>query len=172
MPRYIDADEFKQRLADRDIFFPALYKNELNSTPTADVVPREECEKWYHEYHVMKQYFLQECKYHSETARLADYYEELYRNTAEAGESNVRLVTILKHVAVHGYEMRIASFRGTSIPEIKITNKHVPNKEGTVVVNKKDARQIMHEIGKIFEMFEGCRMSTMPEGEIEDAENS
>lgn len=42
MPRYIDTDELLARLADRDIFFPALYKNELNSTPTADVVLRKE----------------------------------------------------------------------------------------------------------------------------------
>ena len=42
MPRYIDADAFKQKLADRDIFFPALYKNELDEMPTADVVPRAE----------------------------------------------------------------------------------------------------------------------------------
>ena len=44
MARYIDADEFEQRLADKDIFFPALYKYELKSTPTADVVPKSEVE--------------------------------------------------------------------------------------------------------------------------------
>ena len=38
MARYIDADMFKKKLADKDIFFPALYENELNETPTADVV--------------------------------------------------------------------------------------------------------------------------------------
>lgn len=37
MARYIDADAFKRKLADKDIFFPALYENELNETPTADV---------------------------------------------------------------------------------------------------------------------------------------
>ena len=37
MGRYIDADAFKRKLADKDIFFPALYENELNETPTADV---------------------------------------------------------------------------------------------------------------------------------------
>ncbi len=42
MARYIDADVFEQRLEDKDIFFPALYKIELNSTPTADVVPKSE----------------------------------------------------------------------------------------------------------------------------------
>lgn len=42
MARYIDADAFEQKLADKDIFFPALFKNELNNTPTADVVPRAE----------------------------------------------------------------------------------------------------------------------------------
>jgi hypothetical protein len=42
MARYIDADAFKQKLADKDIFFPALYANELNEMPTADVVPKSE----------------------------------------------------------------------------------------------------------------------------------
>lgn len=42
MPRYIDADAFKQKLADKDIFFPALYKNELDEMPTADVAPKSE----------------------------------------------------------------------------------------------------------------------------------
>lgn len=45
MARYIDADAFKQKLADKDIFFPALYANELNEMPTADVVPRAEIER-------------------------------------------------------------------------------------------------------------------------------
>lgn len=44
MPRYIDADAFEQKLADKGIFFPALFKNELNNTPTADVVPKSELE--------------------------------------------------------------------------------------------------------------------------------
>lgn len=42
MARYIDANAFKQKLADKNIFFPALYANELNEMPTADVAPREE----------------------------------------------------------------------------------------------------------------------------------
>lgn len=42
MARYIDADAFKQKLADKDIFFPALYANELNEMPAADVVPKSE----------------------------------------------------------------------------------------------------------------------------------
>ena len=45
MARYIDADAFKQKLADKDIFFPALYANELNEMPTADVVPKSEVEE-------------------------------------------------------------------------------------------------------------------------------
>ena len=43
MARYIDADAFKQKLADRGIFFPALYANELNEMPTADVVEVVRC---------------------------------------------------------------------------------------------------------------------------------
>ena len=42
MARYIDADAFEQRLTDKDFFFPALYKNELDDIPTADVVPKSE----------------------------------------------------------------------------------------------------------------------------------
>ena len=36
MARYIDANAFKQRLEDKNIFFPALYENELNEMPTAN----------------------------------------------------------------------------------------------------------------------------------------
>lgn len=43
MARYIDADVFKKKLAEKDIFFPALYENELNETPTADVVEVVRC---------------------------------------------------------------------------------------------------------------------------------
>lgn len=45
MARYIDADAFKQKLADKDIFFPALYKNELDEMPIADAVPKSEIEE-------------------------------------------------------------------------------------------------------------------------------
>ena len=45
MARYIDADEYEQKLADKDIFFPALYKNELNDMPTAEVVAKGEVMK-------------------------------------------------------------------------------------------------------------------------------
>lgn len=45
MARYIDADAYEQKLADKDIFFPALYKNELNDMPTAEVVAKGEVMK-------------------------------------------------------------------------------------------------------------------------------
>lgn len=43
MPRYIDADAYEERLADKNIYFPALYRNELINMPTADVVEVVRC---------------------------------------------------------------------------------------------------------------------------------
>lgn len=42
--------------------------------PAADVVPRAEVEKWYHEYHIIKDKLRQEKMYHRETEKLADKY--------------------------------------------------------------------------------------------------
>lgn len=42
MARYIDADAYEERLADKNIYFPALYRNELIDMPTADVAPKSE----------------------------------------------------------------------------------------------------------------------------------
>ena len=40
----------------------------------ADVVPRSECEKWYAEYHKVKEDLKQEKMYHRSTEKLADRY--------------------------------------------------------------------------------------------------
>ena len=44
MPRYIDADRFKQDLINKG-FYPAIVKNAIENAPTEDVVPRSELEK-------------------------------------------------------------------------------------------------------------------------------
>lgn len=46
----------------------------LDKLPTADVVPRSECEKWYAEYHKVKEDLKQEKMYHRSTEKLADRY--------------------------------------------------------------------------------------------------
>lgn len=45
MARYIDADAYEERLADKNIFFPSLYRNELRDMPTADVAPKSEVDR-------------------------------------------------------------------------------------------------------------------------------
>lgn len=46
----------------------------IASIPTADVVPKSEADKWYYEYHAIKDELKQEKVYHSETDKLADRY--------------------------------------------------------------------------------------------------
>lgn len=54
---------------------------------TADVVPRSECEKWYAEYHKIKEELKQEKIYHRETEKLCDrYFVELEQAKQEVAE--------------------------------------------------------------------------------------
>lgn len=46
----------------------------IDDAPTADVVPKAEADKWYHEYHVIKDELKTEKMYHRETEKLADKY--------------------------------------------------------------------------------------------------
>lgn len=78
MPRYIDIDnaikivtkamecgEYKKLI---DV------SNALYEAPTADVVPKAEADKWYYEYHAIKDELKTEKMYHRETEKLADKY--------------------------------------------------------------------------------------------------
>lgn len=57
---------------------------EIQNLPTADVVPKSEVDKWYHEYHAIKYALKQEKMYHRETEKLADkYFVELQTAKAE-----------------------------------------------------------------------------------------
>lgn len=57
---------------------------ETYEIPTADVVPKSEVEKWYHEYHAIKDELKQEKMYHKETEKLVDKYcTELEKSKAE-----------------------------------------------------------------------------------------
>ena len=56
----------------------------IEDLPSADVVPKSEVEKWYHEYHAIKDELKQEKMYHKETEKLVDKYcTELEKSKAE-----------------------------------------------------------------------------------------
>lgn len=83
MARYIDADKLIKTLFPIGLIDDGKYtinakavKYAIDNTPTADVVPREECEKWYHEYHVIKDALKQEKEYHRSTEKLAEIFKK------------------------------------------------------------------------------------------------
>lgn len=83
MPRYKDIDAILKKLPD-DLPYKASVKRVLMQAPEADVVPREECEKWYHEYHKIKDELRQEKEYHRATEKAADkYFADLQTAKAE-----------------------------------------------------------------------------------------
>ena len=56
----------------------------VNEQLTADVAPKSEVDKWYHEYHAIKDELKQEKMYHRETEKLADkYFNELQTAKSE-----------------------------------------------------------------------------------------
>lgn len=87
MPRYIDADALIEDIK-RIYCTDCNNYNEIrckacgtedalrmiDDAPTADVVPKAEADKWYHEYHVIKDELKTEKMYHRETEKLADKY--------------------------------------------------------------------------------------------------
>ena len=93
MARYIDADMLIERLKVSPIFqdfgtdgyfIRDMVIDLVECRQTADVVPRAECEKWYHEYHKIKENFKQEKEYHRSTEKLSDkYHTELQAAKAE-----------------------------------------------------------------------------------------
>lgn len=87
MARYIDADKLAEYITTTYCKNCDIYDGEkCNACPmndalnyietfqTADVVPRAECEKWYHEYHGIKDALKQEKEYSRSTEKLADKY--------------------------------------------------------------------------------------------------
>lgn len=78
MPRYIDIDNAIKIVtkAMEGGEYNALIKvtNALKEAPCANVVPKEEADEWYHEYHVIKDALKTEKMYHRETEKLADKY--------------------------------------------------------------------------------------------------
>ena len=74
MTNYIDKDKLIRDLIDNRNFYPAIVKNAIEHAPTEDVVPRSEVEKWYAEYHKVKEDLKQEKMYHKATEKLADKY--------------------------------------------------------------------------------------------------
>ncbi len=91
MPRYIDADALLEELKSRKLIFEestlveeaiaeqcSVFEEAIEEAPTADVVPKSEVDKWYHEYHAIKDDLKQEKMYHRNTEKLADkYFNEL-----------------------------------------------------------------------------------------------
>ena len=56
----------------------------IDKMPTADVAPKSDVDKWYHEYHAIKDELKQEKMYHRETEKLADkYFNELQTAKSE-----------------------------------------------------------------------------------------
>ena len=92
MARYTDLDKIIAKLdadtTDPNEMFPIHWmKTWLNMQPTADVAPRSEVDKWYHEYHVIKDELKQEKAYHRETEKSADrYFTELQEAKKERDE--------------------------------------------------------------------------------------
>lgn len=90
MERYINVNDitlkgvavFDENL---DLLIPLSdVRKALQLAPTADVVPRGEVDKWYHEYHAIKDELKQEKMYHRETEKLADkYFNELQTAKSE-----------------------------------------------------------------------------------------
>ena len=65
----------------------------IDRMPTVDVVPKSECEKWYHEYQVTKEELKQEKAYHKETEKLADRYcVELHTAKSEVAREIVEII--------------------------------------------------------------------------------
>ena len=79
MARYIDADalnidiDLSKGITVYDIVISVV--KAVKEAPTADVVERSECEKWYHEYHVIKDALKKEKEYHRSTEKLANKYQ-------------------------------------------------------------------------------------------------
>ena len=82
MPRYVDIDDVE--VSDYVTVWDCncsefgrqtvMAVDDLQYLPTADVVPKSEADKWYHEYHAIKDELKQEKMYHRETEKLADRY--------------------------------------------------------------------------------------------------
>lgn len=73
MAKHVNVDELLNKLPD-DLPYKSSVKRVLIQAPTTDVVPKSEVDKWYHEYHVIKDALTQEKMYHRETEKLADKY--------------------------------------------------------------------------------------------------
>ena len=74
MPRYIDADLFERKMnhiLKTYVQSPTLTKKFKDALKS---VPKSEVDKWYYEYHAIKDELKQEKMYHGETEKLADRY--------------------------------------------------------------------------------------------------
>ena len=75
-PRYIDANILEQKVSKPSMF--DINKDDvlalISEIPTADVVPKSECDKWYGEYHHIKSELIKEKMYHRSTEKLAEKY--------------------------------------------------------------------------------------------------
>lgn len=78
-----------------------VFRRCVETCPAADVVPREECEKWYHEYHKIKDELRQEKEYHRATEKAADkYFADLQTAKADvAREIFEEIETLIGHTA-------------------------------------------------------------------------
>lgn len=98
MPRYIDLDKVIQDVESVGAYcseaetVKELCLLEIKEQTIADVVPRAEVEKWYAEYHKVKEDLKQEKMYHRATEKLADrYLIELNQTKQEIEKLSIEL---------------------------------------------------------------------------------
>jgi len=78
--KYVKLDDVLKLLNRNSITKAITFSNGISiydsvqNLPTADVVPKSECDKWHHEYHAIKGELKQERLYHKATEKLADKY--------------------------------------------------------------------------------------------------
>lgn len=82
MARYIDENDVYKLVEPTGT--ARVHCSQIDALQRADVVPKSEVDRWYHEYHVIKDELKQEKAYHRETNKLADkYFVELQTAKSE-----------------------------------------------------------------------------------------
>ena len=97
MPRYIDEKDVYALVEPSGI--ARVHCSQIDKLPRADVVPKSEVDKWYHEYHAIKDELKQEKMYHRETEKLVDKYcTELEKANAEVDRLKYNLKAVLDEI--------------------------------------------------------------------------
>lgn len=82
MARYIDEKDVYKLVEPTGT--ARVHCSQIDALQRADVAPKSEVDRWYHEYHVIKDELKQEKAYHRETHKLVDkYFVELQKAKSE-----------------------------------------------------------------------------------------